>query len=123
MFICDHQLYEIIMTACTPTEEHAWQTRLSHPPVTLDFHDQRQPTLFSTLFPDIKSLGAVFGKPGLSLLLLCLEDSIFLLTRVCRNYCQKNIRSSGNYGWPKVTPVPGHPQQYQCHKEYPKPEV
>lgn len=70
MFICDHQLYEIIMTACTPTEEHAWQTRLSHPPVPLDFHDQRQPTLFSTLFPDIKSLGAVFGKPGLSLLLL-----------------------------------------------------
>ena len=63
VFICDHQLYEMIMTACTPKEEIEWRTRLgSLPP---DQTQRQAPSpLFSTIFLNIKALGTVFGKPG-----------------------------------------------------------
>ncbi|KAM7223202.1 hypothetical protein V8F06_001415 [Rhypophila decipiens] len=63
VFICDHQLYEVILTACTPKEELEWRTRLSsHQAV--ESLDQPQSTLFSSLSLNIKSLGTVFRKPG-----------------------------------------------------------
>ncbi|KAI0125898.1 hypothetical protein BJ170DRAFT_453118 [Xylariales sp. AK1849] len=63
VFEVDHQLYEMIMTACTSKEEVEWRTRLadSIPGEVLD-HAERP--LCSTLSLNIKSLGTVFGKPG-----------------------------------------------------------
>ncbi|KAL7820389.1 Dbl homology domain-containing protein [Trichoderma aethiopicum] len=62
VFECDHQLYEIIMTACTPKEEAEWRTRLTRP--ARDGQEEKSPDMFSTLHMDIKSLGTVFGKQG-----------------------------------------------------------
>ncbi|KAK3495905.1 hypothetical protein B0T13DRAFT_309611 [Neurospora crassa] len=63
VFLCDHQLYEIILTACTPKEEVEWRTRLGNQQTT-EGQDQMQPATFSSLSLNIKTLGAVFRKPG-----------------------------------------------------------
>ncbi|KAM4059431.1 rhoGEF domain-containing protein [Hirsutella rhossiliensis] len=62
VFECDHQLYEMIMTACTPKEEVEWRTRLSRP--VKDSSEPRDPSCFGSMDLDMKSLGTVFGKPG-----------------------------------------------------------
>ncbi|KAL6858521.1 Dbl homology domain-containing protein [Trichoderma novae-zelandiae] len=62
VFDCDHQLYEIIMTACTPREEMEWKTRLTRS--AGEGQEEKSPDMFSTLHMEIKSLGAVFGKQG-----------------------------------------------------------
>lgn len=62
VFLCDHQLYEIIMTACTVREEQEWRTRLSHASGR-EAHAPSQPMLDS-LALNIKALGTVFGKQG-----------------------------------------------------------
>ncbi|KAF5250525.1 hypothetical protein FANTH_4300 [Fusarium anthophilum] len=62
VFESDHQLYEVVMTACTSKEENEWRTRLQQPlclePVG------RSPGLQIFLSLDIESLGTVFGRPG-----------------------------------------------------------
>ncbi|KAF4426143.1 hypothetical protein FACUT_9876 [Fusarium acutatum] len=62
VFESDHQLYEVVMTACTSREENEWRTRLQQPlclePVG------RSPGLQILLSLDIQSLGTVFGRPG-----------------------------------------------------------
>ncbi|KAF4454350.1 hypothetical protein F53441_3107 [Fusarium austroafricanum] len=62
VFESDHQLYELVMTACTSREENEWRTRL-HQPFGLE-PDTRAPGLQIFLFLDIQSLGTVFGRPG-----------------------------------------------------------
>ncbi|KAL7938941.1 hypothetical protein V8C35DRAFT_328821 [Trichoderma chlorosporum] len=62
VFECDHQLYEIIMTACTYKEETEWRTTLSRP-VEGD-QGEKWPDVFSTMHMNIKSLGFVYGKQG-----------------------------------------------------------
>ncbi|RDA92287.1 hypothetical protein CP533_3251 [Ophiocordyceps camponoti-saundersi (nom. inval.)] len=59
VFECDHQLYEMIMTACTPKEEAEWRTRL-----TRTAKDNADACIVSSLDLDMKSLGTVFSKPG-----------------------------------------------------------
>jgi len=63
VFLSDHQLYEVILTACTPKEEMEWCSRIGY---QLDVNDQdhMQPANFSFLALNIKSLGTVFRKPG-----------------------------------------------------------
>ncbi|KAK3940059.1 hypothetical protein QBC46DRAFT_354467 [Diplogelasinospora grovesii] len=63
VFLCDHQLYEMILTACTPKEELEWRTRLSSAP-NAESQDQMQSAIFSSLSLNIVTLGTVFGKPG-----------------------------------------------------------
>ncbi|KAH0498836.1 hypothetical protein TgHK011_006066 [Trichoderma gracile] len=62
VFECDHQLYEMIMTACNPKEEAEWKSRLTRP--VSEGQGEKSPDMFSTLHMDIKSLGTVFGKQG-----------------------------------------------------------
>lgn len=64
VFISDHQLYELILTACTPKEEMEWCSRLQCHEETAN-QDQMQPSAFSFLALNIKSLGTVFRKPGM----------------------------------------------------------
>ncbi|KAK0748207.1 hypothetical protein B0T21DRAFT_406739 [Apiosordaria backusii] len=64
VFLCDNQLYELILTACTPKEELEWRTRLSSQALSIPDQDLMQPTIFSSLSLDIKTLGTVFRKPG-----------------------------------------------------------
>ncbi|KAH8198715.1 hypothetical protein TruAng_007128 [Truncatella angustata] len=63
VFEIDHQLYEIIMTACTPKEEHEWRNRLIRS-IPNEAQESGEPLFCSSLFLNIKSLGTVFGKPG-----------------------------------------------------------
>lgn len=63
VFISDHQLYEVILTACTPKEEIEWRTRLSTHQAS-ENQEQAQPAIFSLLSLNIKTLGTVFRKPG-----------------------------------------------------------
>jgi hypothetical protein len=63
VFECDHQLYEIIMTACSPKEETEWRIRLMHPEAS-DPLETSESALYSSISLNIKSLGTVFGKPG-----------------------------------------------------------
>jgi len=63
VFECDHQLYETIMTACTPKEEVEWRSRLGRQS-TRDSQTQPDTPLFSSLSLNIKTMGTVFGKPG-----------------------------------------------------------
>lgn len=58
------------MTACTPKEEAEWRSRLDRPDAINSFETTEAPT-YSSIFLDIRSLGAVFGKPG-KFLPLCL---------------------------------------------------
>ncbi|KAH7133510.1 RSP protein [Dactylonectria macrodidyma] len=62
VFEGDHQLYELIMTACTSREEAEWRARLcqqvSQEPDVID------PNLYNSLSLNMKSLGTVFGGPG-----------------------------------------------------------
>ncbi|KAK0667567.1 hypothetical protein QBC41DRAFT_134499 [Cercophora samala] len=64
VFLCDNQLYELILTACTPKEELEWRTRLSSRTLNNADQDLMQPAIFSSLSLDIKTLGTVFRKPG-----------------------------------------------------------
>ncbi|KAF5023930.1 hypothetical protein F66182_4010 [Fusarium sp. NRRL 66182] len=61
-FESDHQLYELVMTACTSEEETTWRNRLHRPPGSES--SVRTPGLHTFLSLDIQSLGAVFGRPG-----------------------------------------------------------
>jgi hypothetical protein len=63
VFESDYQLYEIIMTACTPKEELEWRSRLAKPR-ELEAGDQADCSLFSSLAMDIRTFGTIFGKPG-----------------------------------------------------------
>lgn len=63
VFICDHQLYEMILTACTPKEETEWHSRLGCQQ-DISSQDLMQPGAFGFLALNIKSLGTVFRKPG-----------------------------------------------------------
>lgn len=65
VFECDYQLYEIMLTACTPKEEDEWRSRLEITP-TAGSQEQVGQDLYSSIFLDIKSLGTVFGKQGKS---------------------------------------------------------
>ena len=51
------------MTACTPKEETEWRSRLDRPEEA-DAPETAESAPYSTVIFDIKSLGAVFGKPG-----------------------------------------------------------
>ncbi|RGP75012.1 hypothetical protein FLONG3_5880 [Fusarium longipes] len=62
VFKIDHQLYEIVMTACTSTEESEWRSRLCQP--SGSDSSTRAPGLNLFLSIDIMSLGAIFGRPG-----------------------------------------------------------
>ncbi|KAI1128384.1 Dbl homology domain-containing protein [Nemania abortiva] len=63
VFECDHQLYEMIMTACSQKEEMEWRTRLCNIR-QLESHEQSDPAFYSWNYLNIKSLGTVFRKPG-----------------------------------------------------------
>ncbi|KAL2264265.1 hypothetical protein VTK26DRAFT_8468 [Humicola hyalothermophila] len=65
VFLSDHHLYELILTACSPKEEVEWRARLKNPPRAADADDhEMQPEAFSFLALNIRSLGTVFRKPG-----------------------------------------------------------
>ncbi|TDZ23565.1 T-lymphoma invasion and metastasis-inducing protein 1 [Colletotrichum orbiculare MAFF 240422] len=62
VFECDSQLYEVLMTACTPREQDEWRTRLANPAKREE--DPVDPSLYSSMSLPIRSLGTVFRKPG-----------------------------------------------------------
>ncbi|KAK4251910.1 hypothetical protein C7999DRAFT_37281 [Corynascus novoguineensis] len=66
VFLSDNQLYELILTACSPKEELEWRARLRSSPQTegFDGQGQMQSDVFSFLALNIKALGTVFRKPG-----------------------------------------------------------
>jgi hypothetical protein len=67
VFLSDNQLYEIILTACSPKEELEWCSRLksgqgeANPDGEYHMHSD----VFSFLALNIKALGTVFRKPGM----------------------------------------------------------
>jgi hypothetical protein len=63
VFECDHQLYEIILSACSPKEELEWRTRLIDR-AGREHIDGAEPGFFTSMSLGIRSLGTVFGKPG-----------------------------------------------------------
>ncbi|KAF4993745.1 hypothetical protein FGRMN_6272 [Fusarium graminum] len=63
VFESDHQLYELVMTACTSKEESEWRSRLNQP--LGQELDAKAPGLQIFLSLDIQSLGTVFGRPGM----------------------------------------------------------
>jgi hypothetical protein len=62
VFECDHELYEIMMSACSPKEELEWRARLTQS--EKQSHESLEPDVHSCMYLNIKSLGSVFGKPG-----------------------------------------------------------
>ncbi|KAM3504941.1 hypothetical protein MY10362_003266 [Beauveria mimosiformis] len=61
VFECDHQLYELILTACTACEESEWRGHLAS---SAKDEDESAVDAYTTLAFDIKGFGSVFGKPG-----------------------------------------------------------
>lgn len=61
VFERDHQLYELITTACTAREESEWRQHLE-----TGVKDGEDAVFdpYTTLELDIKGFGSVFGKPG-----------------------------------------------------------
>ncbi|KAI1447892.1 Dbl homology domain-containing protein [Annulohypoxylon stygium] len=64
VFECDHQLYEIIMTACNSREEEEWRSHIFYYSSAEPRFGPPAPTFYSSIFLNIKSLGTIFGKPG-----------------------------------------------------------
>ncbi|KAK1994235.1 RhoGEF domain-containing protein [Colletotrichum falcatum] len=62
VFECNSQLYELLMTACSPKELEEWRSRLSNP--ARGDHNQTDPNLYSSMSLSMKSLGTIFRKPG-----------------------------------------------------------
>ncbi|RKK31474.1 hypothetical protein BFJ67_g15220 [Fusarium oxysporum f. sp. cepae] len=62
VFESDHQLYEVVMTACTSREENEWRTRLQQPLCQEPVGRSLGLQIFLSL--GIQSLGTVFGRPG-----------------------------------------------------------
>ncbi|KPM37086.1 hypothetical protein AK830_g9460 [Neonectria ditissima] len=62
VFEGDHQLYELIMTACSLKEEMEWKARLSR--IASQGGDSVDVGIYDSLSLNIKSLGTVFGRPG-----------------------------------------------------------
>ncbi|OHW95648.1 RhoGEF domain-containing protein [Colletotrichum incanum] len=62
VFECDSQLYELLMTACSPREQEEWRSRLSN--AAKAEREQTDPNLYSSMSLGMKSLGTVFRKPG-----------------------------------------------------------
>lgn len=62
VFESDHQLYELIMSACSSKEELEWRARLYRPPVQVQ--DTQDAGVYNSLYLNVKSLGTIFGKPG-----------------------------------------------------------
>ncbi len=67
VFLSDNELYELILTACSPKEELEWTARLKSKPKprSTDDQDQTQSEPFNFLALNIKPLGTVFRKPGM----------------------------------------------------------
>ncbi|KAE9381477.1 hypothetical protein N431DRAFT_476300 [Stipitochalara longipes BDJ] len=63
VFECDHQLFEVTMSACSPKEELEWRSRLADHSGRQSLYAGEQ-ALFTSLSLAIKSMGTVFGKPG-----------------------------------------------------------
>ncbi|KAI0600211.1 hypothetical protein F4775DRAFT_75214 [Biscogniauxia sp. FL1348] len=63
VFEADHQLYETVMTACSPKEEMEWRAHLLRTS-SMETQTWSEPAFYSSLSLNIKSLGTVFGKPG-----------------------------------------------------------
>ena len=68
VFLSGNQLYELILTACSPKEELEWCSRLktSLNAVNPDGQVHMQSDVFSFLSLNIKALGTVFRKSGIS---------------------------------------------------------
>ncbi|KAL1901713.1 hypothetical protein Cpir12675_000220 [Ceratocystis pirilliformis] len=65
VFEHDHELFEFILTACSPKEELEWKSRLkSRINMNLEWKDAPALNQSSFLDLEVKSLGAIFGKPG-----------------------------------------------------------
>jgi hypothetical protein len=66
------------MTACTPKEELEWRCRLDRQ--FTDRDECKETNWFSWLSLDIKSLGTVFGKPGMMVLpcTTCLNEALMI---------------------------------------------
>jgi hypothetical protein len=62
VFESDHQLYELMMSACSSKEELEWRARLYRPPVQVQ--DTKDAGVHNSLYLNVKSLGTIFGKPG-----------------------------------------------------------
>ncbi|KAI8724890.1 DH domain-containing protein [Fusarium sp. LHS14.1] len=62
VFEGQHELYELVMTACSPKEENEWRSRLQR---NRDLEQsEKPPVLYNFLTFDMKSLGAIFRRPG-----------------------------------------------------------
>ncbi|KFY50220.1 hypothetical protein V496_09523 [Pseudogymnoascus sp. VKM F-4515 (FW-2607)] len=63
VFECDHQLFEIIFSACSSKEDLVWRNRLNFC-TSREHTDSYDQAFMTTVSLGIKSLGTVFGKPG-----------------------------------------------------------
>ncbi|KAI1263023.1 Dbl homology domain-containing protein [Xylariaceae sp. FL1019] len=63
VFECDHQLYELVMTACSQKEGLVWRTRLSRAESSSPLEGPDS-AFCNSLYLSIRSLGTVFRKPG-----------------------------------------------------------
>lgn len=106
----DCQLYEIMMTACTPKEETEWRNRLVPPTKGVD--DWGESSAFTSLELDIKSLGNVFGKPGMSL--HGSNNVVAVLTALIRDRSKTAIYSPCNNRRLQDATVPGGPKEHKC---------
>lgn len=85
VFKCDHQLYEILMTACTAVEETEWRTRLTRP--MRNDVEASSSGEFCSLDLNVQSVGPVFGKPGkgcFTPFYIAISLTVFLIGTIAR---------------------------------------
>jgi hypothetical protein len=63
VFECDHQLFEIILCACSAKEDLEWRSRLNDRAGREHISGTDQ-AFFTSIVPNIRPLGTVFGRPG-----------------------------------------------------------
>jgi hypothetical protein len=104
------------MTACTPKEEEEWKARLSS--AAKENEVQKDPTLYSSLSLNIKSLGTVFGKPGKTTSPGPEPSMICADIHSGRHLGAKNIDPPSDHSRAKVAALPSHPQEHEHPERY-----
>lgn len=114
VFECDHQLYEVIATSCSPKEELEWRSRLCRS--VGNGIKQSDANLYSSLSLNIKSLGTVFGKPGKHLEKRPESRGEGLTDGNCRHDCAANLNSPSYDSWAQVSTLSGYSQKHVRRK-------
>jgi hypothetical protein len=100
------------MTACSAKEEMEWRSRLDRPEAT-EPNELRGHAMYSSNFLNIRSLGAIFGKPGTYFSPWRMLAKPTQLTLERRDCCSSSIDTTSDDSRTEIVTLPGYPEEHE----------